>query len=73
MYSASLTRGFAPEPNAPRAVKSVIRQIESEPCGHPASAPQELGEQTMEMVHAAFAGGGVAAALVQARSHAALD
>ena len=39
----------------------------------PMSVPHELGEQTVEVVHAAFAGGRVTAAVVEARSHAALD
>src|SRR5258706_15061154 len=33
----------------------------------------KLGEEPVEMVHAALASGGVAAAVIEARSHAALD
>src|SRR5205823_6617523 len=43
-----------------------------EPCCHRMSVPHELGEQAVEVVHAAFAGGGVTAAVVKARPHSAL-
>src|SRR5205814_6114494 len=56
----------------PHAAKAAIRHIEASRGATRVSAPQELSEQTVEMVHASFARCRVAPAVIQTRAHAAL-